>query len=607
MKVGNPSSLLLVATSLLLVGHSEAFSTSRKLMEVRQQQLASSLVQSSLPRRTTTHRSSSSSSSSPLVILLAHPGGAPSSSAAPPATGFIDTELRGAAMRLHTRMQASKEGQAAATKEEKAPNTGSGGAGDGGGGAEHHRRYQAESNPGKSQMKARPRMMPIRFSREKTNKQGEHQRQQAQTQHEEALHNDPTFLTTMDFSQLPDIHIATKRAIAERLGYRSMTEIQAQTFGPILAGRSVLAQSRTGHGKTLAFLLPTLERLLKSNEHYGQSVRVLIVSPTRELALQIAETASTLVTYHTASKHDNSSLNVLCLFGGTKYAKDVALLSHQSIPAILVCTPGRLVDHLETTRIRGRKFCDLFATTSVLVLDEADALLQGFSREMKKIVHYLPRSDKRQTLLFSATLPCKLKRSFEWVLPEDYVTVDTSASNNADNKRNRGITHGSSETDTQVKQSYVLVRSMDSYISSLVSIILHFVAQRKTTTPAHKIMVFLPTARLVKFFTEWFQVGFNHTKESKQNNNPRMFQMHSRMSQSARRRASEDFRHAKHGVLFTTDISSRGMDYPDVTVVLQVSDTCNGGDHTDVARVHAFTEGCLFLSCLTYMSVAMQL
>lgn len=297
---------------------------------------------------------------------------------------------------------------------------------------------------------------------------------------------------------------------------------------------------------------------------------VVIVAPTRELATQITDQAKQLLTFHS-----DSGLSVLCLYGGTKIQKDVGLLN-QKIPTILVVTVGRLQAHLENTRLRGRKFSDVVAETSVLVLDEMDQLLQSFPREMKTILSFLPRSEKRQSLLFSATLPNKLMSAIETVLPPDYALVDCVA-----NPIKRGE---KSDTNMLVQQSYVVLDSMDAFIAAVVAITLFFMEQEQSKQ--HKIIAFFPTARLAKFFTELFDVGL-------QNRNVRVFQLHSKMSQGARARAQRAFRNAKTGVLFTTDVSARGkkhlhiscfsfsvwsniclkgLDYPEVSTVVQVSE-----------------------------------
>lgn len=180
------------------------------------------------------------------------------------------------------------------------------------------------------------------------------------------------------------------------------------------------------------------------------------------------------------------------------------------------------------------------------MLDEVDRLVEGFPREMKKIVSFLPRSEKRQTLLFSATLPKRMMRSLEGILPPDYTVVDCVEGKHKKNAMD--------EVNLRVKQSYVELDRMDNYVDGLVAMIWHFLDEKSrdsNTAEKHKIIVFLPTARLVKFFASLFDVGIQEKKTS-------VFQMHSRMSQSARNKISGAFRNANQGVLFTTDISARG-------------------------------------------------
>ena len=260
---------------------------------------------------------------------------------------------------------------------------------------------------------------------------------------------------------------------------------------------------------------------------------ILIVAPTRELAIQIAEQTKKLLTFH-----NEGDLNVLCLYGGTKIQKDIGLLN-QRIPTILVCTPGRLQDHLKDTRLRGRKFRDVVEETSILVLDETDSLLKGFAREMKTILSCMPRSSKGQRLLFSATLPQNMKRAFSDVLPESYSLVDCVDRNNV-----------KSETNVQVEQTYVVLDSMENYISALVALVSHFMLEDEEKEKKQKMMVFMPTTRLVGFFSELFNTDIQQDLK--------VFQLHSKMSQSSRNRVSNAFRNAKKGILFTTDVSARG-------------------------------------------------
>ena len=171
-----------------------------------------------------------------------------------------------------------------------------------------------------------------------------------ESRHNEAL-KDPTLLTNQSFSECKELHPSSKRALVEDMGLQTMTEVQAKTFAAALAGRDVLVRSKTGTGKTLAFLVPAVERLVSIPTYVpGGSVRCLIVAPTRELALQIGHEAEKLLSHH-------SDLSLQVMYGGTKMARDMNAMN-QRLPSILVATPGRLLDHLQKTSVRGRKFSD---------------------------------------------------------------------------------------------------------------------------------------------------------------------------------------------------------------------------------------------------------
>lgn len=182
----------------------------------------------------------------------------------------------------------------------------------------------------------------------------------------------------VSFQDLPSLHPDSKRAVTQKLGLTTMTEIQAKTFGAAASGRDVLGRARTGTGKTLAFLLPAIETLLRyetQNDSTGNGIGILVLSPTRELAQQIYEQARVLTSCH-------NSMTTQVVYGGTAKVRDEAAFG-KGIPSILVATPGRLIDHLETTDVRGIPFAKLVQNTRVLVLDETDRLLDmGFRSDM---------------------------------------------------------------------------------------------------------------------------------------------------------------------------------------------------------------------------------
>jgi ATP-dependent RNA helicase MSS116 len=138
------------------------------------------------------------------------------------------------------------------------------------------------------------------------------------------------------FSSLP-LSAPMLRAIQEKAGYKFLTVVQKETIPASLAGQDVLARARTGTGKTCAFLIPSIERLVATR---AKAVAVLVVSPTRELASQIAEEAKKLVSFH-------QNIGVACLVGGSNINAEKRVLA--TGPHIVVATPGRLLDHLQTT------------------------------------------------------------------------------------------------------------------------------------------------------------------------------------------------------------------------------------------------------------------
>lgn len=236
------------------------------------------------------------------------------------------------------------------------------------------------------------------------------------------------------FEDKDNLHPQSKRAL-RNMNLTQMTEIQAKTFDAAASGQDVLARARTGTGKTVAFLLPSLERILQ-NPIQGQ-VNMLILCPTRELASQICEQTRQLTSAH-------SGVSYQVMFGGSSRRRDIERLEHR-VPTILVATPGRIQDHLHNTFIRDKRFSTLFHRTQVLVLDEMDRLLDmGFRNDVEDILTYLPL--QRQTLLFSATLPPGLKHLIERNMSQDFVTVDCIHDSDP-------ATH----TNESVQQSHVVI------------------------------------------------------------------------------------------------------------------------------------------------------
>ncbi|KAL4363774.1 hypothetical protein GQ457_04G030820 [Hibiscus cannabinus] len=315
-------------------------------------------------------------------------------------------------------------------------------------------------------------------------------------------------------------------------GYEKMTVVQEATLPAILKGKDVLAKAKTGTGKTVAFLLPSIEIVSKlppvDRDVKRPPIQVLVICPTRELATQAASEAKTLLKYH-------PSIGVQVVIGGTRLALEQKNL--QANPCqILVATPGRLKDHLENTA----GFATKLMGVKVLVLDEADRLLDmGFRKDIERIIAAVPK--QRQTLLFSATVPEEVHQICHIALRRDHEFINT-------------VQEGSGDTHSQVRQVY-MVSPLDKHFSLLYVLLKEHIADDVD----YKVLVFCTTAKVTKLVADVL---------SELNLNVR--EIHSRKSQSYRTRVSDEFRKSKGLILVTSDVSARGVDYPDVTLVIQV-------------------------------------
>ncbi|CAO2170657.1 unnamed protein product [Urochloa humidicola] len=335
---------------------------------------------------------------------------------------------------------------------------------------------------------------------------------------------DGSYLTETRFDQCAISPLSLKAV--KDAGYERMTRVQEATLPIILQGKDVLAKAKTGTGKTVGFLLPAIEVL--SALPRSTSINLLVMCPTRELANQVAAEAKKLLKYH-------HSLGVQVVIGGTRLPQEQR--SMQANPCqILVATPGRLKDHLEntpgfSTRIKGVK---------VLVLDEADRLLDmGFRRDIEKIIAFIPK--ERQTLLFSATVPVEVRQISHVAMRKDYEFINT-------------VQEGDEETHSQVNQTY-MIAPLDMHFSLLYDVPKKHVAE----DAEYKVIVFCTTAMVTKLVAEVLsQLKLN------------IREIHSRKSQSARTKVSDEFRKSKGLILVSSDVSARGVDYPDVTLVIQV-------------------------------------
>ncbi|KAK8188209.1 putative DEAD box RNA helicase hela [Phyllosticta capitalensis] len=355
------------------------------------------------------------------------------------------------------------------------------------------------------------------------------------------------------------VHPNIIRAVTEDMKLETMTEVQSATINQALRGDDVIAQARTGTGKTLGFLLPTLQAILNKNPElenhsvargntYGRNnqlnVRGIIISPTRELAEQIAVEAKKVV-YHTGIK-------VQTAVGGMGKPQSLRRIHMQGCH-LLVATPGRLIDLLTDPSANIAA-----PNLDVFCLDEADRLLEtGFYEDILEIKKNLPpQSQKdRQTLMFSATIPKTVKTMVRSLLKPDFHFVQTIRADEA-------------PTHMRVPQKVVEASSYKNVILSLVELIQREV-QNSTPERPFKAMIFMNTTKQVPLFADVLSNLQMMTTSSPEFKRLHVGQIQSGMDQRQRTRAADDFRHCKTGILVSSDVTARGMDFPNVTHVIQ--------------------------------------
>lgn len=343
--------------------------------------------------------------------------------------------------------------------------------------------------------------------------------------------------------------------------------------------RDILCKARTGTGKTIAFLVPSIQarihainqlkegRLPESFRNYMQqnrgidisdstssralrdlerefrfgNVGTLVISPTRELAMQIAEEAKKLV-------EKERKMHVHVLVGGVKsirqrrpwdlYPKD-----------IVVATPGRLLDLLSIPSFR-----EALSTTQTLVLDEADMLLElGFREDIESIISHLPSNEQRTTFLFSATMDPSIAEVARASLHEKHRFIDC-------------IPPGEDSVHKRIPQTFTTLQNASEMLVHVMRLIAH---DQMIHGSRSKIMLFTSTTKLIDVLANMVQAILPSLPGS---NNTQVFRIHSMLDQAKRSRISQRFRHCKDqpSIMFTSDVSARGVDYPSVTRVIQL-------------------------------------
>ncbi|GAA5982348.1 hypothetical protein JCM5350_006152 [Sporobolomyces pararoseus] len=389
------------------------------------------------------------------------------------------------------------------------------------------------------------------------------------------------------------LHAPVYRAVTEKpFKYDTMTDVQAAVLSllPRLASspapndtpteiqqaQDILVRAKTGTGKTLAFLIPALEGRLKSLESFlaefkkenpeastseakkalaeyaKKTVGALILSPTRELATQIANEAVALTTHL-------PQFGVRLLVGGASRTGQLREWMRSPSNDIVVATPGRCVDLLQSEP-SVRK---VIANSRMLILDEADTLLDmGFSDDIATVVRHVPDNDNRQTFLFSATVSKQIREVARKSLKKDHTYIDTVPADEVD-------------THLHIPQYHTILPSASDQLVHILRLLAHDQlihareAAKNGGVGAGKAVIFLPTTRLTQLFSQILSSMRNHLPWGR---DTLVVEIHSKKSQDQRTRASDLFRRANSGysVLVTSDVSARGVDYPGVTRVIQV-------------------------------------
>ena len=321
-----------------------------------------------------------------------------------------------------------------------------------------------------------------------------------------AIPQHPVETTALKFSELglsePILEVVRK------IGFENPTPIQAAVIRLALSGKDLIGLAQTGSGKTAAFVLPIADRLT-----HGRGVRGLVLSPTREIALQTKAFLDLFGVHH--------NLTTTCLIGGVKQKPQVDEL--RDLPDIVVATPGRLLDHVRQRNVK-------LDAIEELVLDEADHMLDlGFLPQIREILRRLPR--ERHTMMFSATMPDSIEMiANEFMNKPDRIDITPTGG------AATGITHRVYLVKNEDKRNCLLALLNEELGSTLV-----FVRR--------------------KIDAEWLY----HILERK--GHP-VTRMHADRSQGKREAALDGFRQGEHRILVATDIAGRGIDVPGITHVI---------------------------------------
>lgn len=311
----------------------------------------------------------------------------------------------------------------------------------------------------------------------------------------------------------------------DAIGFDDATPVQEQVIPVILAGKDLIASAQTGTGKTAAFLLPVIHKIISDVQ--DDHIQALVIVPTRELALQIAQQLDGL-SYFT-------SISAIAIYGGgdgSNFSTEKKALSHGA--DIVICTPGKMLSHLNMGYVQVKEL-------KYLILDEADRMLDmGFNEDIMRIISHLPK--QRQNLLFSATMPHKMRQLARTILHHP-VEISLAVSKPAEN----------------ISQEAYIV-----YDAQKMPLVSYLLKERKEQS----ILIFCSTKSNVKELArDLKRTGFPTAE------------IHSDLEQDAREKVLASFINKKVNILVATDVLSRGIDIQDIDLVINYDVPNDGEDY----------------------------
>ncbi|XP_060579017.1 ATP-dependent RNA helicase DDX50-like [Ruditapes philippinarum] len=320
-----------------------------------------------------------------------------------------------------------------------------------------------------------------------------------------------------------DISDVTQKKL-RKMGIEKLLPVQYHTYGPTIEGKDVIVQARTGTGKTLSFAIPIVEKLEQNKHRLGGTKRiplVIVLTPTRELANQIKEVFESLC----------DKARVTCVYGGVNIEKQINSLRNGA--DVIVGTPGRVYDLMNRNEL-------VLTDLQHVILDEVDRMLDmGFDEQVEKIIiDSYQSANKPQTMLYSATMPSWVRNAARKYLDDDYELISLIGKN-------------SEQTATTVKQY-----AIKCMVSQKPSLITYFV--KNFCQQTGRAIVFCETKMEVNQLT-----GSELIRRSRA--------FHGDISQASRDLILKDFKKGDFQVLVTTDVAARGLDIPNIDVVIQSS------------------------------------